>query len=142
MLENNTEFIIELGNLRTQTIYAVQKYKVFVYGTLKKGFRNHCLLAGADFLGKARTQEKYALYSTGIPFVVKEEKVSQIQGELYLVKVGTLEVLDRIEGHPGWYCRKEVQILLNGQCSEVTAWLYFYPKPTGKLLSDGIYRSA
>ena len=117
----------------------MQNYKVFVYGTLKKGHGNHRLLAGSEFLGEGRTREKYALYSSGIPFAIKEEKVSKIQGELYLVNAATLTDLDRLEGHPGWYCREEISVVLEGKGAEVTAWLYFYPHPTGMLLPDGLY---
>lgn len=35
---------------------------VFVYGTLKRGGRNHAHLSGQYFLGPARTQPGYTLY--------------------------------------------------------------------------------
>jgi gamma-glutamylaminecyclotransferase len=48
---------------------------VFVYGTLQQGFSNHRYLAGSKFLGRARTEKKYALYSAGLPFVIMTEPV-------------------------------------------------------------------
>ena len=110
---------------------------VFVYGTLKKGFGNHGLLQGAKFIGKAVTTEPYAMYvSGGIPFVTPNEKVSPIKGEVYFVDETTLSSLDRLEGHPDWYCRRETWVELEDG-REVHAWLYFNQEPSGTLESSG-----
>lgn len=115
-------------------------YLVFVYGTLKKGFSNHRLLAGAEFLGAAQTVEKYAMYSTGTPIVLKDEAVSPIFGELYRVNEKTLAALDSLEGHPDWYRRQEVEVLVDeverGRRLE-TAWLYFSLDKRGILVPSG-----
>lgn len=42
---------------------------VFVYGTLRKGQRNHYLLDRSKFLGMAKTKKRYALYGDGVPFL-------------------------------------------------------------------------
>jgi gamma-glutamylaminecyclotransferase len=87
--------------------------KVFVYGTLKRGFGNHHFLAGAKFLGTGTTKEKFAMYSDGgIPFVVKNEEVCFIHGELYMMDKMCLRNLDRLEGHPRLYKREEIAISL------------------------------
>ena len=113
---------------------------LFVYGTLMKGFSNHHLLEGSEFAGAAKTLEKYSLYESGIPFVFKGEAVSHIYGELYRVDELTLKIVDRLEGHPEWYRREEVEVLTeNGET--VTAWLYFYPEKRGKLVKTGRYKS-
>ena len=113
---------------------------VFVYGTLKKGFSNHRLLASSELLGKARTVKKYAMYSTGVPIVVKEEAVSAIFGELYRVDEVTLTYLDSLEGHPDWYRREEVEVLVEdkggGQHLE-KAWIYFNLDKRGTLVPSG-----
>ena len=113
--------------------------RVFVYGTLKNGFRNHHFLSGSRFLGAGRTTKKYAMHSEGgIPFVVENEPVSNIYGELYSVNSAVLDNLDRLEGHPNWYQRKEVDIFLDGgACSTVRAWMYFIPHHSGKLITTG-----
>jgi gamma-glutamylaminecyclotransferase len=110
---------------------------VFVYGTLKHGFTNHHLLENSLFISTGRTAKKYALYVQGIPFVVKHEPVSQIYGELYLVNSSTLAILDQLEGHPAWYRREQAEIITDNQV--YTAWIYFYPTPTGKLIKTGRY---
>lgn len=37
------------------------RHWVFVYGTLKRGFANHAMLAGATFIGEFRTLNPYPL---------------------------------------------------------------------------------
>ena len=111
---------------------------LFVYGTLKKGFSNHHLLYWAEFAGAAKTLEKYSLYESGIPFVFKSESVSHIYGELYKVDELTLKIIDRLEGHPEWYRREEIEVITEKEVN-VTAWLYFYPEKRGKLVKSGRY---
>ena len=115
---------------------------VFVYGTLKKGFSNHRLLASSELLGVAQTVKMYAMYSTGLPIVVKDEAVSPIFGELYRVDEVTLAYLDSLEGHPDWYRREEVEVLLEaegeGQHIE-QSWLYFNLDKRGTLVPSGKY---
>lgn len=115
---------------------------VFVYGTLKKGFGNHYLLSDAALLGQAVTKEHYALYVSGIPFVTRNKQVSPIHGEVYLVGQATLKDLDRLEGHPNWYKREQISVYLQNpdqSIKQVLAWIYFFPNPTGRLQTDGIY---
>jgi gamma-glutamylcyclotransferase (GGCT)/AIG2-like uncharacterized protein YtfP len=114
---------------------------VFVYGTLKKGFGNHRLLAASEFLGEARTAQSYAMYSTGVPIVVKNEAISPIQGELYRIDEATLVTLDSLEGHPDWYRRELVDVIVfgeNGERSE-KAWVYFNLDKRGTLVPSGKY---
>lgn len=112
---------------------------VFVYGTLKKGFSNHRLLAGSEYLGTAQTVEKYAMYTTGTPIVLKDEAVSPIHGELYRVNEATLVALDSLEGHPDWYRREEISIFVDGEQGryQETAWLYFSLDRRGTLVPEG-----
>jgi gamma-glutamylcyclotransferase (GGCT)/AIG2-like uncharacterized protein YtfP len=112
---------------------------LFVYGTLKRNFGNHHYLRNGEYLGKGRTQSKYAMYISGIPYVVKEQPVSFIHGELYQVNSIQLERIDRLEGHPEWYCREQVQII-DEQKQLVTAWMYLFPDRIGKLNATGRYQ--
>jgi gamma-glutamylaminecyclotransferase len=72
-------------------------HKVFVYGTLKKGYGNHRLLKDSTFLGNALTFEKFTLYDGGFPYLGRYG-ASQIIGEVYEVDDDTLSDLDRLEG--------------------------------------------
>ncbi len=115
---------------------------VFVYGTLKKGYINHRLLVSSELLGRGRTVKEYAMYSMGVPIVVKDEQVSPIIGELYKVDETTLVYLDSLEGHPDWYRREEVDVLLDtdGDRQRIEkAWLYFSRDKRGTLVLSGEY---
>jgi len=120
------------------------KHMIFVYGTLKRGFGNNRLLSGSKFVGEARTEGKFALYESGIPFVIEDEQVSQVSGEVYEVDEKTLSRLDRLEGHPNWYCRKMVNVSIISEGNDKVggtccAWLYFFPKRQGQLVKSGVF---
>ena len=113
---------------------------VFVYGSLRKGFWNYeSYLKNSKFIGKGRTKEKYAMYADIIPYVVENEKISHIVGEVYEVDEETLKRIDCLEGHPDYYRRKKVPIILDSG-EEVEAWIYFYPEPYGILVKSGDYK--
>lgn len=95
---------------------------VFVYGTLKVGFRNHHWMerAGGIFISNT------ALYGArmfslkhypAISFPTNVSKDDFVYGELF--SVGDLSVLDQLEGYPRFYNRKQVDTLSG------TAWVYF-----------------
>lgn len=113
-----------------------EQHLVFVYGTLLRGLSNHTLLAQARFLGPARTKLRYALYLNAFPRVIRNEPVSPIVGELYLVDGPTLALLDDLEDHPFEYRREQVAVRMDDD-EEVSAWLYFHPEPGGFLVIEG-----
>ena len=101
--------------------------KLFVYGTLKRGYHNNFYLEGSKFIGEDLTVNKYFMAVSGyIPFVFEDwmehEFKGFIKGEVYLVDSFTLKKIDRLENHPYDYRRKKVKLKRFGE-----AWLYFYP---------------
>lgn len=80
-------------------------YRVFVYGSLKSGFHNHALLAASRYLGTFTTPALYTMYNLGEFPAVAKDGGTAIYGEVYEVSHETLTLLDRLEGHPEWYCR-------------------------------------
>ena len=74
--------------------------RVFVYGTLKRGFCNHHLLTGQQFLGEARTAPGFTLYSLGdYPGLVPSaDPLQQVVGEMWAVDPECLRQLDLLEG--------------------------------------------
>ncbi|WP_443257757.1 gamma-glutamylcyclotransferase [Virgibacillus sp. L01] len=71
---------------------------VFVYGTLRKGERNHHFLDGAPCtFGQCQTNGSLYDTNNGYP-VMKENKSSWIYGELYEVTESQLRAIDRLEG--------------------------------------------
>jgi len=116
-----------------------RKHRVFVYGTLKRGFPNHFFLEGQKRLGGATTADTYALYEDEYPLVSRQERVSRIRGEVYEVGDTILKRLDTLEDHPAFYRREEVEVDLDSG-ERVTAWLYFFPEPRGRLFPEGDWR--
>ncbi len=105
---------------------------VFVYGSLKRGFANHGILAAHDpqFVGEGKTDRGFALFGTpsgAYPVVVGPDAgfpVTRVKGEVWEVSEKCLLRLDRLEGHPNFYKRETVAIAL--QWDTVIAWIYVY----------------
>jgi gamma-glutamylcyclotransferase (GGCT)/AIG2-like uncharacterized protein YtfP len=129
---------------------------LFVYGTLRQGGPNHPLLAAARFVDAARTAERYALFVDGIPFLAPVPAVHHVRGEVYAVSAETLAEIDRLEGHPRWYERRPIQVVLDGAAKQARAAAgpafadapavlacetYFNDRPTGALSPNGDYAS-
>lgn len=94
--------------------------KVFVYGSLKRGFGNHGLLEWSDFIATTRTKSKsFGMVSlTAFPAVYEGGNCS-IEGELYEVDSTTLFFLDMLEGNGEFYERQVVELE-----SGDSAWMY------------------
>ncbi|HJL14439.1 MAG TPA: gamma-glutamylcyclotransferase family protein, partial [Sandaracinaceae bacterium LLY-WYZ-13_1] len=59
---------------------------------------------------RARTVPRYRLVSLGrFPAMVGGGR-TRVVGEVYEVDGATLERLDRLEGHPGFYRRRQVEL--------------------------------
>lgn len=112
---------------------------VFVYGTLKKGCANFHVLSGrypgndaskqfpAKFIAKGTIAGR--IYSLGSFPGLKDAVDEKVYGELYEVDEPTLARLDRLEGHPKFYERKQVPVNFQGEPNhngEYLAWAYFY----------------
>jgi gamma-glutamylcyclotransferase (GGCT)/AIG2-like uncharacterized protein YtfP len=96
---------------------------LFVYGTLMRGEMNHERLAGARFLGEARSAPGFTLLDLGPWPALRDEGGSSVPGELYEVDDALLDVLDVLEGHPDWYLRQEIPLADGG-----SAWAYVLPR--------------
>jgi gamma-glutamylaminecyclotransferase len=107
------------------------KHRVFVYGTLKRGFPNHAGLRGDAYLGRYRTREAFPLVVTGpwfSPALLPEHGVGQrVTGELFEVDAVKLAELDRLESThlPTGYTRKEIEIESLEDGTMLAAWVYF-----------------
>lgn len=84
--------------------------RIFVYGTLKRGFFNNDLLRDSTFLGEANLlgYRLYTFKNGGPPVIVEEGHEYFVTGELWEVDDKTLASLDRLEGHPNLYRRATV----------------------------------
>lgn len=114
-----------------------KKHLVFVYGTLRSGHSNHHLLKDAYCYGTGSTEAGYAMYLiSGYPYVTSSEARYPIVGEMYAVDDDTLKTLDRMEGHPRYYERRETTVIVDG--NRHIAWMYFRD-PQGMLMQNGDY---
>ncbi|QEG22691.1 gamma-glutamylcyclotransferase family protein [Mariniblastus fucicola] len=104
-------------------------YRVFVYGTLKRGFCRHSALESQKFLGEAATEPGYMLYDPGdYPGMVRCEQGRAIEGELFEVDHACLLNLDLIEGvDEGYYSREPVRLMPPWR--DESAMTYLYQKP-------------
>jgi len=103
----------------------IETHYVAVYGTLKRGHGNHnWYLGDSTFIGKGKTKDRYPLIVSGLPYLIENKgQGHNVEVEVYRVSDSVLKDTDRLEGHPTWYCRKQVPIMVRGQ--EVMCWVYF-----------------
>lgn len=102
---------------------------IFTYGTLMRGYGNNERLLsgpGARCIGRGHTVDEYVMHESGVPFVSKPRgqdisggvaaqtapTPTRIAGELYAVDAATLAACDRLEGHPDWYYREPVGVVV------------------------------
>ena len=100
---------------------------VFVYGTLKRGGKNHSQLAGQRFVGPAQTAGKFRLYDLGdYPGMVADPATGEsIAGDLWRVDAACLRRLDAFEGvHEGHYHRESVSLEPPFADADVEAYIY------------------
>ena len=70
--------------------------RLFVYGTLMQGMRNHSYLEGATFVGPVETKPEYELVTNGsIP--AARSGAGTVKGEVYEVSEELLTKLDAVE---------------------------------------------
>jgi len=98
----------------------------------------HSYLTSSKFVGSGKTLNKYPLLIQGLPYMVDKVGVGHnVEVDVFKVSDSVLENLDRLEGHPQWYKRKEIFIKMKSG-KTLKCWLYFNPKdikPTDTLHS-------
>lgn len=105
---------------------------LFVYGTLKRGCKNHRHLAGQTFVGEARSVPGYRLYDLGdYPGVIAAPTdMAGVTGEVWSVDDAALAHLDEFEGvSEGLYRRERIRLL--PPFDQVEAHTYLYNRDPG-----------
>lgn len=101
--------------------------KVFVYGTLKRGFGNHRLLANAKFIGPAMLAGNHTLLDSGFPVCMHvtndKGEGGVVLGEVYAIDTTTLRWLDRLESEGAMYNRLPQEVVYQDGTAEVV-WVY------------------
>lgn len=88
----------------------VNRIRVFVYGSLKRGHVHHDEMFGADFEGVGTTRPGYALFRFGDYPAMVAVGVGAVVGELYAVDRDHLARLDEFEDCPRLYQRRAVEL--------------------------------
>ena len=110
-------------------------HRVFVYGTLKRGYPNNPLLEGSEFLGeavtvltyKAVTVPAYKTVGTSFPVIMPDPSGRPVAGEIYTVDDATLARLDQLEREGRSYDRVMIDATLplsNGERLPTRAFIY------------------
>lgn len=104
------------------------RYKLFVYGTLKRGYENHHYLKNAKFIGTATSAQPYPMIAPkkSYPYLINLPGVGRvIKGELYLVDFATLKRIDRLEEAP-WLYRRDFIEVIDEKGVLTRAFTYFF----------------
>jgi gamma-glutamylaminecyclotransferase len=106
----------------------VSETLLFVYGTLKRGLRNHRLISDQKFLGEVITESLYRVIDLGAhPGLIHDDANGlAVRGELWAVTECCLAELDEFEEVPGPFVRAAVAI----QGRNEIVYAYFLNKPT------------
>lgn len=128
--------------------------RIFVYGTLRRGQRNHHLLAAAHFVGAGATVAHYTLRVEGtLPYLDAREARYPVRGEVYELAPPHLLAIDRLERHPTWYRRCVISVRLDRHALSdadgdadgdvrgemVAVYAYFHPEAPGIVHPTGDY---
>ena len=110
----------------------MERHRVFVYGSLKRGFHNNRFLTESRFIGERLTEdETFVMHSLGgFPGVLISFNTGEsaaVQGELYEVDERTLARLDMLESNGHFYNRELVDLREEND----PAWMYILMGMTG-----------
>lgn len=93
-------------------------HRIFVYGTLLRGFGNYDrLLKGrSTFVKEAETSPIFTMWNLGSFPGVVNKGYTAIKGEIHEVSDDVLRDLDRLEGHPNFYVRTPLRTADGDDC--------------------------
>ena len=106
------------------------KTVLFVYGTLKRGERNHHRLAAQEFIAEVATAPRYRVVDLGpYPGLIRDAVNGlAVHGELFAVGARCLAELDEFEDVPNLFVREHIEV-----AGHETVWAYYTntPPPEG-----------
>jgi gamma-glutamylcyclotransferase (GGCT)/AIG2-like uncharacterized protein YtfP len=88
------------------------KYKVAVYGSLRKGLYNHYLMSHSDFIKTVSVEVPFKMISMSdrYPALIPTKENNLVVFELYKIDDKTARNLDILEGYPDFYSKKYIKI--------------------------------
>ncbi|MBI2388662.1 MAG: gamma-glutamylcyclotransferase [Deltaproteobacteria bacterium] len=111
----------------------------FVYGTLLRGESNHRLLQSARLVSIAITAPRYLLVDLGAFPAMLDSGRTAVRGEVFACDAATLAALDRLEGHPRFYERRDV-VLARGPAG-AQAYFLNEPRAGAQAIRSGDWRA-
>ena len=116
--------------------------KIFVYGTLKRGFHAHSLLSSApsSFYSEIRTSKDYHLYDVGsFPGLIFDSSIEGqgVLGELYEVPEAAFKSLDRYECVSTGLFRREIIELEDG--TKCSAYIFNSNLDNSHIIDEGVW---
>jgi gamma-glutamylaminecyclotransferase len=118
-------------------------HRVFVYGTLKQGFRNFHVNRGTRLPGEFITEQAFPLYVVGefgLPWLLHEPgRGHRVKGQVFEVddvSLAAMDVLERV-ADADWYTRQPLAVHHTAS-GEVTQALAYFGSPA-RLLTDGVH---
>ena len=115
--------------------------KIFVYGSLMRGFHNHHILNSSKLIGEATTSAgRFRMINLGsFPALVKGD--GNVKGEVYEVNPATLGRLDRLEGAPSFYHRESINVEVSGQVVAAQAYVLSRADDGREIVPNGDWRA-
>jgi gamma-glutamylaminecyclotransferase len=115
------------------------EHLVFVYGTLKEGFRNFHINHGRRVGGEFVTVQRHALMLVGpawLPWLLEDARAEpgepeghHVIGQIYAVNDAALAAMDQLEQleDEGWYLRRRINVQPLGEpdAPALQPWVYF-----------------
>jgi gamma-glutamylaminecyclotransferase len=121
----------------------MSSHRIFVYGTLKHGFRNFHVNRGTRMPGTFVTEQAFPLYvigEFGLPWLVHEPgRGYRVTGQVFEVDDASLAAMDVLErvADAGWYSRHPLAVLHTVNGDLVPALAYF--GSPARLLNDTVH---
>ncbi len=107
---------------------------IFVYGSLRKGLRNHHYLQNSEYVGDFTSEKQFHLITyknLHFPYLLENAEIDKpmnfVTGEIYKVKNDILKKIDNLEYNSELYERKKYIFKNNEQ--EIEAYVYILIKP-------------
>jgi gamma-glutamylcyclotransferase (GGCT)/AIG2-like uncharacterized protein YtfP len=118
---------------------AVEKCcRLFIYGTLLPGERDHALLATAEYIGPAVTEPLYQLVELNVYAVLIADGKVAVHGEVYAVDLETRRRIDVARQVPILFQRAKIRL---ADASEVETYVMNPDQVRGKRrLAHGDWR--